>query len=112
MYLVLAIVLFIFSFISLVWGVLSLFNKGFLFNNAYIYANKKEREQMNKKPYYIQTGIVFILLSIASCLEGFNALLRYDVFFVLFIILIVVTLVFAIVSTIYIDKKIINKVKI
>lgn len=109
MYLVLAIVLFSFSFILLVWGVLSLFNKGFLFNNAYIYANKKEREQMNKKPYYIQTGIVFILLSIASCLEGFNALLRYDVFFVLFIIIIVVTLVFAIVSTIYIDKKIINK---
>lgn len=109
MYLALAIVLFSFSFILLVWGILSLFNKGFLFNNAYIYANKKEREQMNKKPYYIQTGIVFILLSIASCLEGFNALLRYDVFFVLFIILIVVTLVFAIVSTIYIDKKIINK---
>ncbi|MCR4898249.1 MAG: DUF3784 domain-containing protein [Acholeplasmatales bacterium] len=109
MYLALAIVLFSFSFILLVWGVLSLFNKGFLFNNAFIYANKKEREQMNKKPYYIQTGIVFILLSIASCLEGFNALLRYDVFFVLFIILIVVTLVFAIVSTIYIDKKIINK---
>ena len=109
MYLALAIVLFSFSFILLVWGVLSLFNKGFLFNNAYIYANKKEREQMNKKPYCIQTGIVFILLSIASCLEGFNALLRYDVFFVLFIIIIVVTLVFAIVSTIYIDKKIINK---
>ena len=109
MYLALAIVLFSFSFILLVWGVLSLFNKGFLFNNAYIYANKKEREHMNKKPYYIQTGIVFILLSIASCLEGFNALLRYDVFFVLFIIIIVVTLVFAIVSTIYIDKKIINK---
>ena len=109
MYLVLAIVLFSFSFILLVWGVLSLFNKGFLFNNAYIYANKKEREQMNKKPYYIQTGIVFILLSIASCVEGFNALLRYDVFFVLFIIIIVVTLVFAIVSTVYIDKKIINK---
>ncbi len=109
MYLTLAIVLFSFSFILLVWGVLSLFNKGFLFNNAYIYANKKEREQMNKKPYYIQTGIVFILLSIASCLEGFNALLRYDVFFVLFIIIIVVTLLFAIVSTIYIDKKIINK---
>ncbi len=109
MYLTLAIVLFSFSFILLVWGVLSLFNKGFLFNNAYIYANKKEREQMNKKPYYIQTGIVFILLSIASCLEGFNALLRYDVFFVLFIIIIVVTLLFVIVSTIYIDKKIINK---
>ncbi len=109
MYLVLAIVLFSFSFILLVLGVLSLFNKGFLFNNAYIYANKKEREQMNKKPYYIQTGIVFILLSIASCLEGFNALLKKDIFFVLFIILIVVTLVFAIVSTIYIDKKIINK---
>lgn len=105
MYLTLAIVLFSLSFLLLVWGILSLFNKGFLFNNAYIYANKKEREQMNKKPYYIQTGIVFVLLSIASCLEGFNALLRYDVFFVLFIIIIVVTLVFAIVSTIYIDNR-------
>ena len=109
MYLTLAIVLFSFSFILLVWGILSLFNKGFLFNNAYIYANKKEREEMNKRPYYIQTGIVFILLSIASCLEGFNALLKKDIFFVLFIIIIVVALVFAIVSTIYIDKKIINK---
>ena len=105
MYLTLAIVLFSLSFLLLVWGILSLFNKGFLFNTAYIYANKKEREQMNKKPYYIQTGIVFVLLSIASCLEGFNALLRYDVFFVLFIIIIVVTLVFAIVSTIYIDNR-------
>ena len=109
MYLTLAIVLFSLSFLLLVWGVLSIFNKGFLFNNAYIYANKKEREEMNKRPYYIQTGIVFVLLSIASCLEGFNALLRNDLFFVLFIIIIVITLIFAIVSTVYINKKIVNK---
>lgn len=26
--------------------------KGFLFNNAYLYASKAERETMNKSPYY------------------------------------------------------------
>lgn len=27
-------------------------NKGFLFNNSYIYASKQERETMDKKPHY------------------------------------------------------------
>ena len=30
--------------------------KGFLFNNAYIYTSKKERETMDKAPYYCQSG--------------------------------------------------------
>lgn len=33
--------------------------KGFLFNNAYIFASKQERETMNKKPHYKQSGICF-----------------------------------------------------
>ena len=37
--------------------------KGFLFNNAYIYASKKERETMDKKPYYRQSAVVFLLLA-------------------------------------------------
>ena len=40
-------------------------NKGFLFNNAYIYASKKERGKMDKKPYYRQSAIVFLISSIS-----------------------------------------------
>ena len=38
-------------------------NKSFLFNNLYSYAAKQEREKMDKKPHYRQSGIVFALLS-------------------------------------------------
>ncbi|EFF68226.1 hypothetical protein BUTYVIB_01494 [Eshraghiella crossota DSM 2876] len=30
-----------------------------MFNNAYIFASKQERETMNKKPHYKQSGICF-----------------------------------------------------
>ena len=40
-------------------GVRQLLERGYLLNNAWIYATKKERESMNKKPYYRQSGIVF-----------------------------------------------------
>ena len=33
-------------------SVRSFMEKGVLFNNAYIYASKQEREKMNKKPHY------------------------------------------------------------
>ena len=35
--------------------------KGFLFNNAYIWASQQEREKMDKKSHYRQSGIVFAL---------------------------------------------------
>lgn len=35
--------------------------KGFLFTNAYIWASKRERATMNKKPYYRQSGVAFAL---------------------------------------------------
>jgi len=53
--------------LSVVCAIISFFQfqeKGFLFNNAYIYASKQERETMNKKPHYRQSGIVFAFLSV------------------------------------------------
>ena len=32
--------------------------RGFLLNNAWLYASAEERNKMNKKPYYRQSGIV------------------------------------------------------
>lgn len=55
--LVLAIVTFTISICS--W-----MEKGFLFNNAYIFASEEERKTMNKRPYYRQSAIVFCLLGV------------------------------------------------
>jgi len=47
------------SVASFIIGYFQYMEKGFLFNNAYIYASKEERKRMNKKPYYRQSAIVF-----------------------------------------------------
>ncbi|MBE6639882.1 MAG: DUF3784 domain-containing protein [Ruminococcaceae bacterium] len=60
-----AIICGIFALIALIISIRSFKEKGFLFNNAYIWASKQEREQMNKKPHYRQTAIVFALLAAA-----------------------------------------------
>ena len=79
--------------------------KGFLFNNAYIYASKQEREQMNKKPLYRQSAIVCFLLGITFVLIGIARLLGMDWIFLLVGITIVVTIVYAIVSSIRNEKR-------
>ena len=47
-----------------------LMQKGPLINNAWLYANEERRRTMNKKPYYIQSGIVFLLIGAAFGLIG------------------------------------------
>ena len=52
--------------LSMACAVISVFQfrrKGFLFNNAYLYAGKREKEKMNKAPHYRQSGVVFAFLS-------------------------------------------------
>ncbi|MDD7700378.1 MAG: DUF3784 domain-containing protein [Eubacteriales bacterium] len=39
--------------------------KGPVFNNAYLYAGEETRREMNKKPYYRQSAVVFLLMGIA-----------------------------------------------
>ena len=50
--------------------------KGFLFNNAYIYASEKEREMMDKKPHYIQTGVIFIFIGLIFTVNAINVVLK------------------------------------
>ncbi len=60
------VVVIIVILLSIACAVISVFQfkeKGVLFNNAYIYASKQERETMDKKPHYRQSGIVFVFLS-------------------------------------------------
>ena len=42
----------ILAIVFLVISILQFKEKGFLFNNAYIWADKQEREKLNKKHHY------------------------------------------------------------
>ncbi len=74
--------------------------KGFLFNNAYIYASKAERASMDKKPHYRQSAIIFTLLgAVFSCtsLEMF-----FDLAWLFYVALglVGIAIIYAIVSSI------------
>ena len=101
---IIASILFAVSVFLFLMSVRSFMEKGFLFNNAYIYASKQEREKMNKKPYYRQSAIVFLLLGIVFLLLSLAVLLEaYWISFV-GVAVVIITLIYAIVSSITIEK--------
>ena len=101
---IIASILFAVSVFLFFMSVRSFMEKGFLFNNAYIYASKQEREKMNKKPHYRQSAIVFLLLGIVFFLLALAVLLEaYWISFV-GVAVVIITLIYAIVSSITIEK--------
>ena len=104
-----AIVLFVISASAFVMGICSFAEKGFLLNNAYIHASEQERESMNKKPYYRQSGIVFLLVGLIFLLNGFNMLFEAEWLFFAVIAVIVTAFIYAIVSSIRTEKNNKNK---
>lgn len=95
---IVAIVCFIFSYLQ--------FNeKGFLFNNAYIYASKQERETMDKKPHYKQSGIVFLMIGIIFLINAVEMMLETGWLFYLVIVVAIIAIVYAIVSSVVIERK-------
>lgn len=79
--------------------------KGFLFNNAYIYASEKERETMDKKLHYIQTGVIFIFIGLIFTVNAINVVLKKN--FLLFVVIgiAVMAIIYAIVSSVLIERK-------
>ena len=73
--------------------------RGFLSNNAYIYAAKEERKKMNKKPYYKQSGIVFALLTAIFFVIGLEVYLETGWLWWVEGILVAAVLVYAVAST-------------
>lgn len=78
--------------------------KGFLFNNAYIYASKKERKTMDKTPHYRQSGVVFFLLGLIFALNAADIILQTGWLFYVVMTLAAVAVVYAIVSSVQIEK--------
>ena len=100
-----ASILFAISVFAFIVSIRSFMNKGFLFNNAYIYASKQEREKMNKKPHYRQSAIVFLLLGLIFLLNAISTLLKTNWIFYIVVAVVIITIIYAIVSSITIEKK-------
>ena len=103
---IIACILFLLSAGLFVMSVCPFKEKGFLFNNAYIYASKQERENMDKKPYYRQSAIVLLLMGIIFLLNGIIVLFNIKWGFYFVVAIIVVTIIYAIVSSIIIEKRV------
>ena len=100
-----AICLGLVSVACFVFSYLQFHEKGFLFNNAYIYASKEERETMNKKPHYKQSGIVFLLIGILFLFNAMDIIFKTDWLIYLIIADVIIALVYAIVSSIAVEKR-------
>lgn len=102
--LVVTIILGIVAIICLVLSYLQFQEKGFLFNNAYIYASKQERETMDKKPHYKQSGIVFLMIGIIFLINVVEMILETGWLFYFVIFLTVLTIAYAIISSVVIER--------
>jgi hypothetical protein len=99
-----AIILIAISIFACVISIRSFMEKGFLFNNAYIYASKRERENMNKKPHYRQSAIVFFLIGLIFLLNALSVILKANWIFYPVIAVVIITVIYAIASSISIEK--------
>ena len=98
----------ILAIILLIISALQFQEKGFLLNNSYIWASKKEREKMNadkemKRLHYRQSGYVFLLLGISFVFMALYCFLNLRRLLILFWIQVAVTLIYAVVSSIKIE---------
>ena len=106
---ILAGVSFLLSIVAFVISIRSFYEKGFLFNNAYIYASKQERERMDKKPHYRQSAIAFLLVAIILLLLGLAVLFNSAWISFVAMGIAIVTGIYAIKSSIVIEKQHTNK---
>ena len=95
----------LFSAISFIIGFFQFREKGFLLNNAYIYASEKERSNMNKAPYYRQSAIVFFAVGIMFITSGLALIPGWNWPFPITIVLSILAIIYAIVSTVIIARK-------
>lgn len=102
---ILSCILFLIAIGAFVMSYRSFREKGFLFNNAYIYASKQERETMDKKPHYRQSAIVFLMIGVIFLLNGVSVLLAAKWIFILVIVIAVIAIIYAIISSIAIERR-------
>ena len=99
-----AVILGVIAIASFVFAYFQFHEKGFLFNNAYIYATPEEREKMDKKPHYRQSGIVFVMIGIIFLINTFEMIFRTGWLAYGVVAVAVTAMIYAVVSSIMIEK--------
>ena len=84
--------------------------KGFLFNNAYIWASQEERKQMDKdkeskRSYYRQSGFTFAQIGIIFLIFAVYLVADWIWMYVAFWASVIIAIAYAIVSFIKIEKQ-------
>lgn len=102
MFLVLAVGAFVISYVQFK-------EKGCLFNNAYLWASQEERKRMDenkesKRPYYRQSGFVFMLIGIICLIFAAYIAVGWTWMYIAFWILIIIAVVYAVVSSVKIER--------
>lgn len=100
-----AIVLGVIATMCFVFSYLQFNEKGFLFNNAYIYASEQERKNMDKKPHYKQLGIIFVLIGFIFWINAIDIILQTGWLFYLVTGVAIVAIAYAVVSSVMIEKR-------
>lgn len=102
--LIVSLIIFAIAGIKLFLSIMSFMEKGKLMNNAYIYASKEEREKMNKKPYYRQSGIAFLFTFMEFVFIGLSCLFDNVIYTVFQALVLIILFVYAIASSVKISK--------
>ena len=100
-----AIAVLVVSALLFLVSIRSFLEKGFLLHNAYLYATPKQRETMNKKPYYRQTAVLFFLMGMVFLCIGLAILFRAGWITCVAEAVILIIVIYAIVSTVAIEKR-------
>ena len=100
-----ASILFLVSVFAFIMSIRSFMEKGFLFNNAYLYASKQQRKSMDKKMHYRQSAVTFLLIGLFSALNGFGVIFNVNWLHYISIIVILIAAIYAIVSSILFETR-------
>ena len=98
-------VLFLLAIFAIVLSIRSFCEKGFLLNNSYLYASKQERKTIDKRPYYRQSAVVFLLICFVFVLNGFDVVFQVGWLSYIAITVIIITVIYAILSSVLIEKR-------
>ena len=63
------------AMVCFILAVRSFQGKGIPLNNSVLYMSEEERSKMDLRPYYRQSGIVFVLLGMANALLAMGSIL-------------------------------------
>lgn len=98
-------ILFVIAMSSFVISYFHFKEKGFLLNNAYIYASGEERKKMDKRPHYKQSSIVFFFIGIIFLLNAIDTILKTGWLFYIILTVIFIVIIYAVISSIKIEMK-------